>query len=467
MLIVVILAVDAAGLFFISDILKPVTSEDAARNSCKRIGAAEDMYHARYGEYVTLEELGKAGYLGSDLANGISYGYLFDLNLSRDRKGWLLTAEPAVPGESGLLAFSLRQAGAVRLFTEEPAQRAGPSGDSLLRVDSLKLKDTVVTGHMETPITKGGNLLYCSSFRLAWNRMKDSVGGDAILLKNGPETVKLLNRSLFTGKDISEDAYLVMAGANRDGILEKLNEGLRKKFGNEAPAVRVGFLTPEDYLVYGFLLKNLRFKQEFERIREPLDFKSESRLTRIKAFGVGKFNRYWENDSKIRKQVAVIDYQGRSDFIVRLGTDSPEDEIILAKVKPKENLLKTIERVIERIERGRGISLLDNGDTLKIPQFNFDITHSYDEFLGKFFENKGFEKFFITAALQTIRFKLDEKGALLKSSAVLSRGMGVEPVHQPREYVFDGPFLIYLKEKRGKYPYFALWVENPELLLKY
>jgi hypothetical protein len=37
---------------------------------------------------------------------------------------------------------------------------------------------------------------------------------------------------------------------------------------------------------------------------------------------------------------------------------------------------------------------------------------------------------------------------------------------QLREFVFDKPFLLCLKEKEAKYPYLAIWVDNSELLVK-
>lgn len=55
---------------------------------------------------------------------------------------------------------------------------------------------------------------------------------------------------------------------------------------------------------------------------------------------------------------------------------------------------------------------------------------------------------------------------MLESSAIIALGNG-EGEQPPKKLIFDRPFLLYLKEKDGKYPYFALWVDNPELLVKY
>jgi hypothetical protein len=92
----------------------------------------------------------------------------------------------------------------------------------------------------------------------------------------------------------------------------------------------------------------------------------------------------------------------------------------------------------------------------------FDITHSYNELIGRFFINKNFEEYFITEAVQSIRFKLDEKGALLKSESRIG-GAPISP--RPKFLIFDKPFLLVMKEKKGTYPYFAVWIDNAELMV--
>ena len=35
---------------------------------------------------------------------------------------------------------------------------------------------------------------------------------------------------------------------------------------------------------------------------------------------------------------------------------------------------------------------------------------------------------------------------------------------EPRRLAFDRPFLLYLKERESDVPYFAMWIENEEVL---
>jgi hypothetical protein len=167
---------------------------------------------------------------------------------------------------------------------------------------------------------------------------------------------------------------------------------------------------------------------------------------------------------KMAAQVRIPDYVDDSDFIITLASDSPEDEIILAKVRPGKTLLDTIRAVESRRQNGRKISM-DSVATLQIPKLNLDIEHYFTQLGCRSFTNKGFEKYGIGYAVQSIRFKLDEKGAIVKSEARIV-SPGIARREEPKRLIFDRPFLIYLKEKSAKYPYFALWVDNPELLMK-
>jgi hypothetical protein len=70
-------------------------------------------------------------------------------------------------------------------------------------------------------------------------------------------------------------------------------------------------------------------------------------------------------------------------------------------------------------------------------------------------------------AVQNIRFQMDEKGVRLRSEAHMSFGCSAEYRPLPKHVmIFDKPFLIMMERKGNSQPYFALWVANPELLVK-
>jgi hypothetical protein len=71
---------------------------------------------------------------------------------------------------------------------------------------------------------------------------------------------------------------------------------------------------------------------------------------------------------------------------------------------------------------------------------------------------------YLSNAKQIVRFRLDKAGARLESEGVLVSDNGDSDPEPGRNFVFDKPFLIYLREQGAEQPYFALWVENAELM---
>lgn len=71
--------------------------------------------------------------------------------------------------------------------------------------------------------------------------------------------------------------------------------------------------------------------------------------------------------------------------------------------------------------------------------------------------------FELSIAQQDILFRLDRNGAELEAEA--------KEVHHyksiPPKMLFNQPFLVYMKKRGTHTPYFAMWVDNAELLGKW
>lgn len=440
-------------------------NEASAISLCRTISSTQEFYKTRYKTYASLEQLVGTGFVVKDILSGEKDGYRFAIEIEDDGKDWSMTADPVEPGTTGERSFRISSDGVIYVSIAADVHY-DPEEGPVLRVDSTKLSQTIVTGHMEALISEGKNVLYCSSFQLAWNELKQYFGTREIKLTEEPPLVRFLNKSLSTSEDICEKNCLAVAGPLTREFLDDLNYALRRKFGDEAPFVTVEGMGQEWFIAYGFIFKDLEFTKHFESLREPVYFESSKGTTGVKAFGIKQFVEENSHHMKMAEQVTIFEYKDDSHFIVRLQPDSKQDEIVLAKVSPGKTLLQTIETVMATVTGDK--DSLDQGDTMQIPTFNFDITHSYAETLGKHVIREENHYGPIEAALQGIRFKLNEKGARLRSFGMVIGSNGGETEHDnlPRKFIFDRPFLIYLKEKGAKYPYFALWVDNPELLVK-
>ncbi len=120
-------------------------------------------------------------------------------------------------------------------------------------IDSKNLKNTIFTPRLNQEIKTGQNVVYCSSFQLAWNELKDKIVHEAVRLENEPPLGSFLNDGLSNKDDVSADGYLAMAGFAGENIVPRINNLLREKFKEEAPSFEEKTERSEDIVIYAFL----------------------------------------------------------------------------------------------------------------------------------------------------------------------------------------------------------------------
>ena len=348
--------------------------------------------------------------------------------------------------------------------------------EKMLAANAGELRATYVSPHLEAEIVKGTNLLWCGTFQLCWNEACRLTGG-GLQLTNAlsqfgltPPSRELsmvtaLNKQAFTIESIDEASYVALAGFVRNAIHDRIERAIKEKFhGQFKPRfVPDRQLTPrpQDVVAYACLYKNLSFPVPFERLEEELRFDGSP----VRAFGIGATK---ASHDKMYPQVRILDYQSNDDFVVELKTKSEGDRLILSRTQPLRTLGDTAAGVLERIERGTPEPTLTN-DVLIVPRMNFDLTRIYTELQNLLLVPRNpavSNDLFLLSAVQNTRFEMNEKGVELASEAHMAFGCAKEapPVRQ-HIMVFDKPFLLLMQRQGAKVPYFALWVDNPELLV--
>jgi hypothetical protein len=337
-----------------------------------------------------------------------------------------------------------------------------------------KYPTTTVTAHLEAGIGSGRNLLYCATFQIAWDQLRDDVlGGHPLQLEGDPPVARALNEQLVGKRDISGEYYLAMAGFGRDRIVERIEQALRKKF-DRTPGLDL-LCESDEILAYAFLEKSIPFDTEFQVLPDPLKFDDG---VEVQAFGI-------DQERGAEDQVVILDYRSAGDFVIKLQ-GSPQvdaeiefgaridrsrisDDVILAKVAPQATLRETVETMLARASeeaRGQTESSLGPQEVLRIPKIDVDVLHRYSDLVDRLLLNPEFEGYFISEALQAVKFTLDETGAEVRSEAEIFVTKGIVTPERLRKFVFDKPFLLCLKEKKAEYPYLAMWIDNSELLVK-
>lgn len=326
------------------------------------------------------------------------------------------------------------------------------------QISSDVLQQTDIVASLDSETISGRNLVYCATFQLVWNELADEIIKSPIELNGNLQLVQSLNKRLFEKRDISPSCYLAMAGFGQNGIVEQIQHELRERFHRE-PELDIQ-IPPDGILAYAYLEKSLLFETKFDVYSEPLLFDGK---INVQSFGVAQ-------NSTASSQIAILDYYDSDNFILKFQklANADTDEIVLAKVTPKSTLVETVESVLSRVdEKSNSPTTRKNLETVEkvqIPKLCFNILREYRELEGKFVLNQGFQDYFIAVAQQVTKFQLDETGANLSSEALMKLLRGIAP--EPRKFVFDKPFLLFIKEPQSRFPYLALWIDNSELLVK-
>ncbi len=339
---------------------------------------------------------------------------------------------------------------------------------------SNSLKQTIILPTLDSPCPLNRNVIWCSSFQLAWNRMKDDVIGALVEVAGADELVALLNVVEQSDADLEASSFYAAAGRVEDGIISKVRKDMAARFPSHfVPDFNDIEGIPRAILAYSYLTANVPFKYPYRQVREKFVFTdSQGVESDVGAFGAwGIHSRY----KKMREQVEILylrqDYNEPNDdrqmkeFAIDLCRRSEPYQVIVAVVEPKETLAQTLSYIrlqitdFKKEKNYEQARFLDIVDVLIVPEMFWEIEHRFNELIGKVVTNAN-PAMPIIEAKQGIKFKLDRYGAVLESEANIS----VSAI--PRYFHFNRPYLVYMKKRDREQPFFVMWVDNAELLSK-
>jgi hypothetical protein len=381
--------------------------------------------------------------------------------MSRSRRRWLWLSIALLVVAGAAFAFWLSIRG--RPYDAPPMTFDGTSD---------QLRQTVIVPTLDTPIPDGKSAIWCASFQLAWNRLKDDVARQTIRLANAQVIADRLNRGDQTETDLDPDSVYASAGMVKDGVLDRIRDDMAHKF----PKVRTPQfdVPPEGAVAYAYLEASAKFDIPFFENDEPFEFTDTAgNKMAVGSFGIRKKDDYAYE--KLRQQVEIL-FRGTErerldqrgvipEFIVDPCKSSSPYQIILARVGRKETLSRTLADVESKIKLEKlhpWLATPNPVDTVLVPNIAWQVTHRFAEVEGtdKQLLNPSLQGLYIDLAMQTIRFRLDRNGAELRSE--------FKQYMKPTATYFDfnRPFLIIMKKRDAKQPFFVMWVDNAELLQK-
>jgi tetratricopeptide (TPR) repeat protein len=338
---------------------------------------------------------------------------------------------------------------------------------------STSLQSTQVVPALESPHEKSRNVVWCASFQAAWKALASEVAGEDISLEGSPAAADLLNRSADPRLQLPEGTLYTAAGWINEGVVERIREELKRAFPLKPPPDFPGAAN-DSFAVYSYIEAGIHFPCPYVQNQKPLEFTdSTGRKTTVTSFGLPPDAT--DTGGEIRTQPRVLFRKGGFksgdlEFAIDLGGLYTLSQIVVARIAPEPTLSSALGRVereqIEYRERNTALSSEDPGalganDLLLVPDFCWQIVHNFSEVEGRRFANPRLKGSRLDVARQDILFRLDRRGAELKSEATMYE------LSCSYEYILDRPFLVFMKKRDAPVPYFAMWVDNAELLTRF
>ena len=329
---------------------------------------------------------------------------------------------------------------------------------SVMKINGgAKGKARMVPSFSSSISTMDENKVWCGTFNLVWNDFMNDVIGHKIEFEDGPsEMANELNEQKFTIDELDEKSYFKIHGIENLDLKNKIIQGIKNKFNEESTILeRCDFNSKESgYVLYAMLKKEFNFLEPFSTAMGSMEFKNSN--TKVKCFGVDN-----TNNPVAGKNVEVLFYNSTEDFAIKLKTIEGEEVYLYKTPSDNNSFEEKYFEMISKKDNYKGNNSWEKNDYLRIPFISVKDEINYDELCGRYIKDKN--RTYIKQALQTINFELNNVGGSVKSEALIEITKSAT-IEIGRKFLFDDNFVLFLKEENKEKPYFALNVDNIDLL---
>jgi hypothetical protein len=344
-----------------------------------------------------------------------------------------------------------------RPYTTPPKSFDGKSND---------LAATVIVPTLDTPVLDGKNAIWCASFQVAWDRLKNDVAGEPLQVATAEALAARLNASELPSGTLDESSYYAAAGLMKDGIRERIRDEMQRRFQKEPMELASADAA---VIAYAYLRASVPFTIPYFENDEPFEFTdSQGRKTRVSSFGlqhkhVGRYHELYDQPQVLHVNFNREPGQWKppTEYAIDLCRDSKPNQVIVARIPRKETLRATLDDLKQRLAKPPEELPERVGSALLVPNLNWSVYHRFAELEGanKKLLNSKLRGLYLSDAIQTIDFRLDRSGVELESEAGLAATATAFG-----DCLFDHPFLILVKKRGAEMPIFVMWVDNAELL---
>jgi hypothetical protein len=345
-------------------------------------------------------------------------------------------------------------------------------GEKGFQGDSSGLRQTVIVPTLNTPIPDGKSAIWCISFQLAWNEFKTKVAKHSFTVAGAEQAAEDLNRAPESLTDVEPDMVYSQAGLSNEGIQETIRAQMQEKF----PGVPLPPMTSDQILAVAFAYLSAGVHYAHPYLKNPQEFifvESAGDRTSVGSFGIPKTNKDVPRElgEQIRVLFAPTEGEELNEFGLDLCRHSQPCQIVLAQLDRRKTLADALAYLQEKIHAFETATVNDpdwrpgefqETDRLIVPLMHWRIEHHFKELEFRPLVGLHIDGLFFNPAFQMIDFRLNPEGAAVSSSTHLH----MAAIRGPRYFAFHRPFLICLKKRQAKHPFFVMWVDNAELMCR-
>ncbi len=277
------------------------------------------------------------------------------------------------------------------------------------------------------------NNMWVGTLDLAWKDLAEKIGKDKIELEENVEITNKLNDSKFSKEMLDENDYKI-------NVERTITNG---------------------YKIDANLNKKLNFLENFDNFGNDYKWTFGDGEKYIKYFGINN-----ASSEEMNKNIEILFYNKKgdkpvdNDFAIKLKTKEG-DEIILYRTDDEKSFEEYYEDIKNKTNSYTGNRQFGEDDELLVPFININGMIAYNELYGKTIKNS--DGLIIYDVIQNVNFSLNEKGCNLNSKATMvTEYLGIG--EDTKYCYFKDTFILFMKEQNNDNPYFALKVDNDDIL---
>ncbi len=320
------------------------------------------------------------------------------------------------------------------------------------------------------PLPPRGSALWCASTHAAWKQLPAVLNVPQPLLVAQPELSHWMNAAADPAGFTPAGALFSFAGPANADTVACIHAGVIRQFGEPVmlPFAPGG---PDDFIAFARLQVEAKFPVPYANRPGGMKFTdSAGKTSTVRAFGnvpgegeellPGVHLQPWV----LFADAATEESPGnpeKDEFAINLSGEAAGVQVIAAclpRPATLQSAWKHVEKRTAEFPEERGARHMVGG-TLAVPLLGFEALSSLSDLQGALESPAGGR---ITNVAQMVQFSLDRTGAKLKSETWVKFRSG-KPL-RVRDFIFDRPFLLALRQREAKEPFFLLWVDDAAMM---